>query len=727
MPRLGGAVDLPQVNDPATPASGRQFLYFKSDGLLYTKKSDGTVAAVGGGGGGAAPTNMVTTDTGTLAAPQSITGIKNFGGPTQDSGPSARFGKWGSLQVATNGFYFGQNCYWDGTNWRYINANLTANVAGFGGGHFTTYCSPVGGGAADSIITFTQGLDVLESGQTRVPGGTDGGLYDGDNRVWSASNVPTTVVTTNTAQTVAGVKTWDVASGPITHWRLAGANRMTLTDTGSLRTIGGMHSGDLALDGFSPTAQASSTATDPTFVAYGIRGAASQTADLLALFADPTSTTPVARIGPDGAISSNSAAATSTTTSVSSPLLTLRSSRWSGTASVDEPVTLRALRGSSAVGDVSLETNAGFRAPGLFDSGNRVWSASNVPTTMVTTNTDQAISALKSFNGPGANQGIFLLNDSTAAAPTPIKGLRVRSGAFEITNHAGTAAIFSATDAGAITGPNGVFDGANRVYSDSNPPETLARTVFPAASVPTPAAGQAVEFTTDGKSLDLKAADGTVTRIGPSVGGGGGGTPPPWAGSLHGSIGNGEPEWEQQLLSLWGPSGTTTALTPTNIGVSVGRLVLYRSDFAITVNRIRWYGLAVAQTSFRMSVYNASTGAQVIAPQTVTTTATEGWQSVLLSPAVTLAADTPYWVGISATATGTTAALRSMVAPGLFPPLPATVPASLNPISNNRQRFQFAQVALTNGVFPATLPTLVRASGWTGSVPYFLFDNSTAA
>lgn len=66
MPRLGGAVDLPQVGDPATPAAGRQFLYFKADGVLYTKKPDGTVVAV-------APVNMVTTDTA-----QTITGIKSL-------------------------------------------------------------------------------------------------------------------------------------------------------------------------------------------------------------------------------------------------------------------------------------------------------------------------------------------------------------------------------------------------------------------------------------------------------------------------------------------------------------------------------------------------------------------------------------------------------------------------------------------------------------------------
>lgn len=99
MPRIGGAIDVPQVADPATPAVGRQFFYFKSDGLLYTKKSDGTVNLVGSSSAGstttvidggalpdetytgvvasAPPANMVTTDTA-----QTLTGAKTYG-PTK--------------------------------------------------------------------------------------------------------------------------------------------------------------------------------------------------------------------------------------------------------------------------------------------------------------------------------------------------------------------------------------------------------------------------------------------------------------------------------------------------------------------------------------------------------------------------------------------------------------------------------------------------------------------
>lgn len=67
-----------------------------------------------------------------------------------------------------------------------------------------------------------------------------------------------------------------------------------------------------------------------------------------------------------------------------------------------------------------------------------------------------------------------------------------------------------------IRGDLGVYDGANRVYSDSNPPQSFMRTQFAPASLVTPAAGFADESTPDGKSLWMKAPDGTLTLIGPN-------------------------------------------------------------------------------------------------------------------------------------------------------------------------------------------------------------------
>ncbi len=48
MARFSSALDIVQMSDPAVPQAGRQSLYFKSDGTLYTKKPDGSVVAVGG-------------------------------------------------------------------------------------------------------------------------------------------------------------------------------------------------------------------------------------------------------------------------------------------------------------------------------------------------------------------------------------------------------------------------------------------------------------------------------------------------------------------------------------------------------------------------------------------------------------------------------------------------------------------------------------------------------
>ena len=70
MARFSSALDIVQVSDPATPATGRQYLYFKSDGNLYMKNPAGTVSQVSGA---TAPVNMVTTDT-----PQTVSGIKTF-------------------------------------------------------------------------------------------------------------------------------------------------------------------------------------------------------------------------------------------------------------------------------------------------------------------------------------------------------------------------------------------------------------------------------------------------------------------------------------------------------------------------------------------------------------------------------------------------------------------------------------------------------------------------
>ncbi len=64
-----------------------------------------------------------------------------------------------------------------------------------------------------------------------------------------------------------------------------------------------------------------------------------------------------------------------------------------------------------------------------------------------------------------------------------------------------------------LTALGGLYDGANRAYSDSNPPETLMMTEFPSA-VSTPAAGKIVLYSPDGTALLFKDDAGVVRTMG---------------------------------------------------------------------------------------------------------------------------------------------------------------------------------------------------------------------
>lgn len=52
-----GAITLPEIAAPSTPAAGKVVIYAKSDNKVYRKGEDGTEAELGGGGGGTNPTS----------------------------------------------------------------------------------------------------------------------------------------------------------------------------------------------------------------------------------------------------------------------------------------------------------------------------------------------------------------------------------------------------------------------------------------------------------------------------------------------------------------------------------------------------------------------------------------------------------------------------------------------------------------------------------------------
>lgn len=57
--------------------------------------------------------------------------------------------------------------------------------------------------------------------------------------------------------------------------------------------------------------------------------------------------------------------------------------------------------------------------------------------------------------------------------------------------------------------------GGAEPYSDTNAPASLERTLLGASPV-APPVGESVEWSVDGKSLDMRASDGVITRIGPA-------------------------------------------------------------------------------------------------------------------------------------------------------------------------------------------------------------------
>lgn len=60
----------------------------------------------------------------------------------------------------------------------------------------------------------------------------------------------------------------------------------------------------------------------------------------------------------------------------------------------------------------------------------------------------------------------------------------------------------------------GLFDAGNQAYSDSNPPQTLNRTITQSANTLIPVAGLTEEFTQDGRGMWSRTSDGLFHKIG---------------------------------------------------------------------------------------------------------------------------------------------------------------------------------------------------------------------
>ena len=201
----------------------------------------------------------------------------------------------------------------------------------------------------------------------------------------------------------------------------------------------------------------------------------------------------------------------------------------------------------------------------------------------------------------------------------------------------------------------------------------------------------------------------------------GGGTNEPWEGKLHIAWGDGNPSIDETLFGFQNTVLSVAQPTPTNIGVSVGRLVRFVFKTNIIVATIRYFGIStVAAGAYSMAIYNASTSAKVWGTNTIGTIA-NSWSANVSGLPVTLNSNTPYWFGIGARTTGTTPGFRTPAFPIPSSITLATMPGSLSAFGN-----RFAQVVLTTGNWPVTLPALANAAwGANGTLPLIFLDSAS--
>jgi hypothetical protein len=320
----------------------------------------------------------------------------------------------------------------------------------------------------------------------------------------------------------------------------------------------------------------------------------------------------------------------------------------------------------------------------------------------------------------GAN-GTFLVADSTqgdgliwrAIADADIPATIARDSEIPAFGGAGYPVDVLGTEADGSAGTTARSDHQHKLGILTTKGDLIAYSTLPAR----------VPIGTDGHVLTADSAQALGLKWAAAPGGGGGSEP--WETRLHVNYGYGAPDHDEVIWAFQNTVASVAGPTPTGIGTAIGRLVFFRFRSAITVNRIRWLSLASLAVNYTAAIYEADTGTRVWILDPWPTGAA-GWQATAVALPITLAADKPYWFGVGAKATSTTACFRTPASPIANSLGIVALPGNLNLYGAAR----YAQVALTLGAWPATLPALAAAvfasAGTTGTVPLVFFDNSSA-
>jgi hypothetical protein len=198
-----------------------------------------------------------------------------------------------------------------------------------------------------------------------------------------------------------------------------------------------------------------------------------------------------------------------------------------------------------------------------------------------------------------------------------------------------------------------------------------------------------------------------------------------YSGLLAGAFNDGNPG----TLMTEVQQGGSIAATPTAITTSIARFTIFTLPFDLVVNKIRFYGIAVTSGIYQVALYNALTLSRLTAQLSITT-ASGAWGSAGSALAVSLTKGTPYFIAVSANATGATAGMACVgttvaATTGQVGIAPTAWPGNMD-LDLGFMNGGFGQFAVTTGALPNPAATLAAQSAWTGGMPAFWLDNNNA-
>jgi hypothetical protein len=186
---------------------------------------------------------------------------------------------------------------------------------------------------------------------------------------------------------------------------------------------------------------------------------------------------------------------------------------------------------------------------------------------------------------------------------------------------------------------------------------------------------------------------------------------------------DGDPGYMLQAMQAFG----CVAATPTLITASVALCSMFMLPAALTVNKIRFYGVGATTNVYRVAIYRLSDLARLTAELPFSTSSAT-WGAAGSALNLSLLANVPYFTAIAVNATGTTAGVGCFgpgiaATTGQIQTTPANLPGSLAATAGKISAYQF-QFAVTAGALPATAATLTFRAAVAIGQPAFFMDNS---